>query len=169
MNVSTLVSKPFGQFVTRADRIERVIGESMEAVLAGGFALYCKTKAFRWHMAALGCRDHDVALENQANELYAVADCIAERIRRIGGSLLMRSISHVAQIKRVHEEGEYQDPMDMLAELHEDNQSLIQLLRTTRALLDEPLHSEDIRTLDRWLDETARRARYLQQAGCDAD
>jgi starvation-inducible DNA-binding protein len=157
MNASTLISKPFAQCVTWADRVERVIGESVEAVLAGGFALYCKTKAFRWHMAALGCRDHDVALENQANELYAVADCIAERICRIGGSLLMRSISHVARIKHV------------LAELHEDNQSLVQLLRTTRALFDEPLHSEDVRTLDRWIDETARRARYLQQAGCDAD
>ena len=91
----------------------------MNAILADVFAMYLKTKNFHWHMSGPHFRDYHLLLDEHAEQIYAMADPIAERIRKLGGSTL-RSISHIAKLQRVSDNNaEYVEPMDMLAELRE--------------------------------------------------
>jgi starvation-inducible DNA-binding protein len=100
------------------------IAGGMNAILADVFALYLKTKNFHWHMSGPHFRDYHLLLDEQADQLYAMTDPIAERIRKTGGSTL-RSIGHIAQIQRIKDnDAEYFDPLDMLSELREDNKTL---------------------------------------------
>src|SRR6202050_2131335 len=95
----------------------RDIAAAMNAILADVFALYLKTKNFHWHMSGPHFRDYHLLLDEQADELYAMTDPIAERIRKVGGSTL-RSIGHIARIQRVKDnDAEKVHPLDMLAEL----------------------------------------------------
>ena len=105
------------------------IAGSMNANLADVFAMYLKTKKFHWHMSGLHFRDYHLMLNEQATELYAVTDPIAERIRKVGGSTL-RSIGHISKIQRVLDnDSTYVEPMDMLVELRDDNKMLATRLR----------------------------------------
>src|SRR6201990_2044761 len=100
------------------------IAGGMNAILADVFALYLKTKNFHWHMSGPHFRDYHLLLDEQSDQIYAMADPIAERIRKTGGSTL-RSIGHIARLQRIKDnDADYVDPQDMLAELREDNQSL---------------------------------------------
>ena len=81
------------------DASESIAG-SMNAILADVFALYLKTKNFHWHMSGPHFRDYHLLLDEQADQLYAMTDPIAERIRTTGGSTL-RSIGHIARIQRI--------------------------------------------------------------------
>src|SRR5216117_2025127 len=102
----------------------RDIAGTMNAILADVFALYLKTKNFHWHMSGPHFRDYHLLLDEQADQLYAMSDPIAERIRKVGGNTL-RSIGHIARLQRVKDnDADYVDPLDMLAELREDNQQL---------------------------------------------
>lgn len=92
------------------------IAGSMNALLADVFALYLKTKNFHWHMSGPHFRDYHLLLDEQADQLYAMTDTIAERIRKTGGATL-RSIGHIARIQRVKDnDADYVEPLDMLAE-----------------------------------------------------
>jgi starvation-inducible DNA-binding protein len=137
------------------------ISASMNAILADVFALYLKTKNFHWHMSGPHFRDYHLLLDEQADELYAMTDPIAERIRKVGGSTL-RSIGHIARIQRVVDnDAEYVDPLDMLAELREDNLALGGRLREVHDMVDE---HRDIATgslIENWIDETERRTWFL--------
>src|SRR3981189_833400 len=113
------------------------IAGAMNAILADVFALYFKTKNFHWHMSGPHFRDYHLLLDEQADQLYAMTDPIAERIRKTGGSTL-RSIGHIARIQRVKDnDAEYVSPDDMLAELREDNQTLAARLREVHNAVDE--------------------------------
>src|ERR1700743_1320671 len=113
------------------------IAGSMNAILADVFALYLKTKNFHWHMSGPHFRDYHLLLDEQADQLYAMTDPIAERIRKTGGSTL-RSIGHIARIQRIKDtDAEYVDPLDMLAELRQDNQTLSASLREVHDMVDE--------------------------------
>jgi starvation-inducible DNA-binding protein len=141
----------------------------MNGILADAFALYLKTKNFHWHMSGPHFRDYHLLLDEQGDELYAMTDPIAERIRKIGGTTL-RSIGHISRIQRIADnDAEYVEPLDMLAELREDNQSLGSRLREVHSMVDE-LH--DIATsslIENWIDETERRNWFLFEAGRHAD
>jgi starvation-inducible DNA-binding protein len=107
----------------------RDIAGGMNAILADVFALYLKTKNFHWHMSGPHFRDYHLLLDEQADQVYAMADPIAERIRKVGGSTL-RSIGHISRLQRIKDnDAEYVDPLDMLAELREDNKTLAARLR----------------------------------------
>ena len=113
------------------------IAGSMNANLADVFALYLKTKNFHWHMSGPHFRDYHLLLDEQADQLYAMTDPIAERIRTTGGTTL-RSIGHIARIQRVLDnDADYVDPLDMLAELREDNVALTGRLREVHGVMDE--------------------------------
>src|ERR1700684_1643347 len=113
------------------------IAGGMNGVLADVFALYLKTKNFHWHMSGPHFRDCHLLLDEQADQIYAMADPIAERVRKLGGSTL-RSIGHIARTQRLSDnDAEYVEPLDMLAELREDNKSLVSELRVTHDLCDE--------------------------------
>jgi starvation-inducible DNA-binding protein len=105
------------------------IAGALNAILADVFALYLKTKNFHWHMSGPHFRDYHLLLDDQADQLYAMTDPIAERIRKLGGTTL-RSIGHIARTQRVLDnDAAYVQPLDMLAELRDDNKTLAARLR----------------------------------------
>jgi starvation-inducible DNA-binding protein len=145
------------------------IAGGMNAILADVFALYMKTKNFHWHMSGPHFRDYHLLLDEQADQLYAMADPIAERIRKTGGSTL-RSIGHIARIQRVKDnDAEYVDPLDMLAELREDNQDLAARLREVHDMVDEHRDIGTASLIESWIDETERRTWFLFESSRNGD
>ena len=137
---------------------------SLNALLADVFALYLKTKNFHWHMSGPHFRDYHLLLDEQADQIYAMADPIAERVRKIGGTTL-RSIGHIARLQHVLDnDADFVTPLDMLAELRDDNLGLASRMRETHGLCEE---HEDIATaslLENWVDETEKRSWFLFEA-----
>src|SRR5678815_3331651 len=113
------------------------IAGALNAILADVFALYLKTKNFHWHMSGPHFRDYHLLLDEHADQIFAMTDPIAERIRKIGG-LTIRSIGHVARLQRVLDnDAEYVEPEDMLAELREDNKTLTARLREAHGVCED--------------------------------
>ncbi|HEX6313367.1 MAG TPA: DNA starvation/stationary phase protection protein, partial [Gemmatimonadaceae bacterium] len=101
----------------------RDITGALNAILADVFALYLKTKNFHWHMSGRPFRDYHLLFDEHAEQLFAMTDPIAERARKIGG-LTLRSIGQIARLQRVLDnDAEYVTPLDMLAELRDDNKA----------------------------------------------
>jgi starvation-inducible DNA-binding protein len=145
------------------------ISAGMNAILADVFALYLKTKNFHWHMSGPHFRDYHLLLDEQADELYAMTDPIAERIRKIGGATL-RSIGHIARIQRiVDNDAEYVDPLDMLAELRDDNIVLVARLRELHDMVDELRDIATASLIENWIDESERRTWFLFEASRRGD
>jgi starvation-inducible DNA-binding protein len=141
------------------------ISGAMNAILADTFALYMKTKNFHWHMSGPSFRDYHLLLDEQADQIYAMTDPIAERVRKIGGSTI-RSIGHIAQLQRVLDnDAEFVTPMGMLAELREDNKDLVARLREAHEVCDEHHDIATASLLEVWIDETERRTWFLFEAG----
>src|SRR5450631_1331751 len=113
------------------------IAGAMNGILADVFALYIKTKNFHWHLSGPHFRDYHLLLDEQADQIYAMTDPIAERIRKVGGSTI-RSIGHIARLQRVSDnDADYVEPSDMLAELREDNKTLASRMREAHDVCDE--------------------------------
>src|SRR5438445_13546744 len=105
------------------------IAGAMNTILADVFALYLKTKNFHWHMSGPHFRDYHLLLDEQGDQLFAMTDPIAERVRKIGG-ITLHSIGEIARTQRVLDnDAEYVEPLDMLAELADDNRTLAARLR----------------------------------------
>jgi starvation-inducible DNA-binding protein len=147
----------------------RDIAGAMNAILADVFALYLKTKNFHWHLSGPHFRDYHLLLDEQGDQLFAMTDPIAERIRKVGGTTI-RSIGHIARLQRVSDnDADYVEPEDMLAELREDNKTLAARLREAHGVCDE---HEDIATaslIEVWIDETERRTWFLFEASRRGD
>ncbi len=145
------------------------IAGGMNAILADVFALYLKTKNFHWHMSGPHFRDYHLLLDDQADQLYAMTDPIAERIRKTGGSTL-RSIGHIARLQRIKDnDADYVDPLDMLAELREDNQTLAARLREVHDMVDEHRDIATASLIENWIDETERRTWFLFESSRRGD
>src|ERR1700693_230749 len=145
------------------------IAGAMNAILADVFALYLKTKNFHWHMSGPHFRDYHLLLDEQADQLYAMSDPIAERIRKVGGKTL-RSIGHIARLQRIKDnDADYVDPLDMLAELREDNQSLAGRLREVHDVVDEVRDMATASLIENWIDETERRTWFLFESSRRGD
>jgi starvation-inducible DNA-binding protein len=139
----------------------RDIAGGMNAILADVFALYLKTKNFHWHMSGPHFRDYHLLLDDQAAQLYAMTDPIAERIRKVGGFTL-RSIGHIARLQRVSDnDADYVEPTDMLAELREDNKALAARLREVHNVCDEHRDIATASLIENWIDETELRTWFL--------
>jgi starvation-inducible DNA-binding protein len=142
---------------------------AMNAILADVFALYLKTKNFHWHMSGPHFRDYHLLLDEQADQIYAMADPIAERIRKVGGSTL-RSIGHIARTQRVLDnDADYVEPLDMLAELREDNKDLAARFREVHDVCDEHRDIATASLIEVWIDETERRTWFLFEASRKGD
>ena len=146
-----------------ADAVRDISG-ALNALLADMFALYVKTKNFHWHVSGPHFRDYHLLLDEQADQIFATTDPIAERVRKIGGATL-RSVGQIAARKRLLDnDSEFVTPRDMLAELREDNKQLASEMRRTHALCDE---HDDVATaslLEVWIDEAERRTWFLFEA-----
>jgi len=147
----------------------RDITAAMNAILADVFALYLKTKNFHWHMSGPHFRDYHLLLDEQADQIYAMADPIAERIRKLGGSTL-RSIGHIARTQRVLDnDADYVEPLDMLAELQEDNKNLASRLREAHGVCDDHRDIATASLIEVWIDETERRTWFLFESSRRGD
>ena len=139
------------------------ISGAMNAILADVFALYLKTKNFHWHMSGPHFRDYHLLLDEQAEQLFAMTDPIAERIRKIGG-LTLRSIGHISRIQRVLDnDAEYVEPLDMIAELADDNKTMAARLREAHNVCDEHRDVATASLIEVWIDETERRTWFLSE------
>jgi starvation-inducible DNA-binding protein len=142
----------------------RDISGALNALLADMFALYLKTKNFHWHMSGPHFRDYHLLLDEQASQLYAMTDPTAERIRKVGGTTL-RSIGHIARTQRVADnDADYVTPLDMLAELRDDNKELAQRMREAHSACEEYGDVATASLLETWIDETEHRVWYLFEA-----
>ena len=142
----------------------RDISGALNALLADMFALYLKTKNFHWHVSGPHFRDFHLMLDEQADQIFATTDPIAERVRKIGGTTL-RSIGQIAARKRLLDnDAEFVTPLDMLAELRDDNKQLTSEMRRTHALCDEHGDVATASLLEVWIDEAERRTWFLFEA-----
>jgi starvation-inducible DNA-binding protein len=147
----------------------RDITGAMNAILADVYALYIKTKNFHWHLSGPHFRDYHLLFDEQADQIFAMADPIAERVRKLGGNTL-RSIGHIARIQRVLDnDADYVEPSDMLAELREDNKALAARLREAHNVCDEHRDIATASLIEVWIDETERRTWFLFEAGRRGD
>jgi starvation-inducible DNA-binding protein len=140
------------------------IAAAMNAILADVFALYVKTKNFHWHMSGPHFRDYHLLLDEHADQLFAMTDPIAERVRKIGG-LTLRSIGQISRTQRVLDnDADYVEPLDMLAELADDNRTMAARLREAHNVCDEHRDVATASLIEVWIDETERRAWFLFEA-----
>ncbi len=139
------------------------ISNDLRRLLADVFALYLKTKNFHWHMSGRHFRDYHLLLDEQAQQLFAMTDDIAERARKIGGNTL-HSISEISKHQRLKDDNrESVRPEDMLTELCTDNRELTRFLRMTHKICQE---YDDVATaslIESWIDETERRTWFLSE------
>jgi len=139
------------------------ISGSLRKLLADVFTLYLKTKNFHWHMSGKHFRDYHLLLDEQASQIFAMTDEVAERARKIGGTTI-HSIRDIAEHQRLKDNNsEFVPPHDMLSELRDDNQMLTRELRSTHELCD---HHNDVATaslIENWIDETERRTWFLSE------
>jgi len=162
-----LVDRQKAPLNNRSDIEPKAVKElsaALNALLADVFALYLKTKNFHWHMSGPHFRDYHLLLDDHGDQLFAMTDDIAERVRKIGGTTI-RSISHIARLQRIQDnDADFVTAQDMLSELHEDEKALVLSLRACHALCDD---SDDVATaslIENWIDQTQRRAWFLFEA-----
>jgi starvation-inducible DNA-binding protein len=140
------------------------ISGALNILLADVFALYVKTKNFHWHMSGPHFRDYHLLLDEQSEQIFALTDALAERVRKIGGTTL-HSIGHIGRLQRVLDnDADYVTPLDMLAELRDDNKQLAAHMRETHGLCDEHNDVASASLLETWVDEAERRTWFLFEA-----
>jgi starvation-inducible DNA-binding protein len=164
---NTLVRLRNAPLATRTDltaaAVKDIVG-AMNAILADVFVLYVKTKNFHWHMSGPHFRDYHLLLDEHADQLFAMTDPIAERIRKLGG-LTLKSIGQISRSQRVLDnDAEYVEPLDMLAELAEDNKALTGRLREAHNVCDEGRDVATASLIEVWIDEAERRTWFLFEA-----
>lgn len=142
----------------------RDLAGALNILLADMFGLYLKTKNFHWHVSGPHFRDFHLLLDEQAQQIFATTDDMAERVRKIGGTTL-RSIGHVSRLQRIKDNNaDFVTPMDMLAELRDDNKELVARMRETHGLCDEHGDVATASLLETWIDEAERRSWFLFEA-----
>jgi starvation-inducible DNA-binding protein len=138
---------------------------ALNALLADVFALYLKTKNFHWHVSGSHFRDYHLLFDEQADQIFAITDEIAERVRKIGGRTL-HSIGNIARLQRLADnDADYVEPRDMLAELRSDNQALITSMRAVHELCAEENDVATTSLIENWIDQAERRVWFLYEAG----
>ncbi|HEV3339792.1 MAG TPA: DNA starvation/stationary phase protection protein [Pirellulales bacterium] len=144
------------------------IASELRGLLADTFALYVKTKNFHWHMSGPHFRDYHLLLDEQAEQIFAMTDDLAERARKIGATTL-RSIGDVARHQRLKDnDAEYVAPREMLSELRDDNQHLMRLFRAAHAVCERHNDVATTSMIEVWIDQTERRTWFLFEAALDA-
>jgi starvation-inducible DNA-binding protein len=144
------------------DAVEE-ISSNLRRLLADVFALYVKTKNFHWHISGRHFRDYHLLLDEQATQIFAITDPIAERARKIGGTTI-RSIGDIARNQRLKDNNkEAVSPQEMLRELCDDNQQLTRSLRATHEICDRHNDVATASLIEIWIDESERRTWFLAE------
>jgi starvation-inducible DNA-binding protein len=161
-------SKPAPDLDTQSDLEDKAVTEisrALNSILADSFALYLKTKNFHWHVSG----PHHLLFDEQAAELFATTDEIAERVRKVGGTTL-RSIGDVAQHQSIADnDEEFVSAGDMVRELMDDNKKVVAAMRKAHKIADE---HEDVATaslLENYIDAAEKRTWFLFESARKAD
>jgi starvation-inducible DNA-binding protein len=145
------------------------IAVALNRILADSFALYLKTKNFHWHVSGPHFRDYHLLLDEQAEQIFATTDVIAERVRKIGQPTL-RSIGDISRHQKLEDnDAAYVEPSDMLAELREDNQRVVAAMREAHDVCDEHNDVASASLLETFIDDAERRVWFLYEAGRKGD
>ncbi len=140
------------------------ISPAINVLLADAFALYLKTKNFHWHVSGRHFRDYHLLLDEQADQIFASTDQLAERVRKLGGTTI-RSIGQISKLQTIEDNDEkFVPPREMLRELMEDNKKMAAAMRKAHKICDD---QEDVATasiLEVFIDETERRTWFLFEA-----
>ncbi len=143
------------------------IAGALQQLLADVFTLYVKTKSFHWHIGGPHFRDYHVLLDDQAEQIFAMTDAVAERARKLGATTL-RSVGDIVRHRRLHDnESTGLTATEMLSELRADNQLLTGLLRTAHSLCDRYNDVASASLIEIWIDEAERRTWFLSEAAGD--
>ncbi|MGD0639738.1 MAG: DNA starvation/stationary phase protection protein [Roseiarcus sp.] len=147
----------------------RDVSAAMNLLLADVYTLYLKTKNFHWHMSGPHFRDYHLLLDEQSGEIFAMTDAIAERVRKIGGRTL-HSIGEISRQQRLADnDADYVEPLDMLAELRDDNQRLAASMREAHGVCDEAGDVASASLIEAWIDEAERRTWFLFESSRSGD
>ncbi len=142
----------------------KTVAEALNGILADSYALYFKTKNFHWHVSGPHFRDYHLMLDEQAAQILATTDVIAERVRKTGNTTL-RSVGDIARHQTIKDnDADFVAPEAMLAELREDNLALIASLREAKDIVDEAKDNATSGILDEWTDQAEERAWFLFEA-----
>ena len=164
---SELTQRRDAPLATRTDLSRAAVKDisgTMNAILADAFALYLKTKNFHWHMSGPHFRDYHLLLDEHADQLFAMTDPVAERVRKLGG-ITLRSIGQISRTQRILDnDSEYVEPLDMLAELAEDNRTLAARLREAHNVCEKHRDVATTSLIEVWIDEAERRTWFLFEA-----
>jgi starvation-inducible DNA-binding protein len=159
-----MAKAPRPALATPTDLKDNAVGDisgALRILLADMFALYVKTKNFHWHMSGSHFRDYHLMLDEQSDQIFATTDVIAERARKIGGTTI-RSIGHINKLKRVLDnDADFVTPLDMLAELRDDNKQLTASMREIHDMCGEHGDVATTSLLEVWIDESERRTWFL--------
>jgi starvation-inducible DNA-binding protein len=137
------------------------VADALNGILADSYALYLKTKNFHWHVSGPHFRDYHLMLDDQAAQILATTDAIAERVRKTGNTTL-RSIGDIARRQTIKDnDADFVSADKMLAELREDNLKLVELLREAKDIVDEAKDNATSGVLDDWTDQAEERAWFL--------
>ncbi len=164
-----LADKPLSTPTDLDSKDTQDIAGSLNVLLADVFALYMKTKNFHWHMSGPHFRDYHLLLDEQSQQIYAMTDPLAERIRKLGG-MTLRSTSHISRLQRVKDNNEdYVEPLAMLSELREDNSAMAANLRDAHEVCDDRRDIATASLIENWIDETEERTWFLFESCRRAD
>jgi starvation-inducible DNA-binding protein len=163
-NKSVLIARQKAPLATPSDLSPDAVADisgALNALLADTFSLYLKTKNFHWHMSGPHFRDYHLLLDDHADQIFAMTDDIAERVRKIGGTTI-RSIGHIARLQRIPDnDSDFVTPQDMLSELHEDEKALTLSMRAVHSICDDAGDVATASLLENWIDQTERRRWFL--------
>lgn len=141
------------------------VADALNGVLADSYALYLKTKNFHWHVSGPHFRDYHLMFDEQAAQILATTDLIAERVRKTG-NVTLRSIGDIGRRQTLKDnDADFVTPADMLKELREDNLRLVEQLRAAKALATDAGDNATEGLIDDWTDEAEQRAWFLFEAG----
>lgn len=137
------------------------VAGALNGVLADTYALYFKTKNFHWHASGPHFRDYHLLFDEQAAEILASTDELAERVRKVGGTTL-RSVGHIGRLQRIKDnDADYVPPLEMLAELRQDNLACVQSMREAHKVADDADDYASASLLENFIDQAEKRAWFL--------
>jgi starvation-inducible DNA-binding protein len=164
---ATVIKKQKAPLTTPSDLKPQAVADitgGLNALLADVVALYFKTKNFHWHMSGPHFRDYHLLLDDHSDQIFAMTDDIAERVRKIGGTTI-RSVGHITRLQRIPDnDADFVTPDDMLSELCEDERALAASLRAVHVVCDEAGDVATASLLENWIDQTERRHWFLFEA-----
>ncbi len=143
------------------DKARQAITKAINPIVADTFALYVKTKNFHWHMSGTHYRDYHLLLDEQSDQLFAIIDVLAERVRKLGGTTI-HSISHISHLQTIHDDNdEFVEPKAMLNRLLADNKTFVAELRAAHEVCGQHHDVATTSLLETYIDEAERRIWFL--------